>query len=803
MSRAMKTSAVRRCVVLTVLCVAIVAPRNASAEPAHVGLVLDGASAFSDSVRSAFEREIIGYFGNQRTVDFPERHTIAADWTRQGAEAAIDQLLARRDVDIVVALGPVGSNVLAHRRPLPKPAIAALVVDASLQRLPLQNGTSGVKNLNYVNVSYTALRTLQLFHELVPFRKLVVIIRPGPFEEIPELHRRGQAMAESMGVSITFTPVTTSAASVLLAIPPDADAAYLGPTEQLPESGLDSLLSGLNARRLPTFSFTGRGEVERGALASYAPKDDLVRRARRVAGNIQRILNGEDAGTLPVNLASIPQLTLNMATARAIDYSPTWVTLSEAELIHAEAAPTGMTWSLVGVAQNALLANLSLQASARSVASGKKSVSIARGALFPQIQAEATGTQIREETAAASFGQQAERQTEGQLGLSLPLIADRKWADLAVEKHRQTGREADRRDAELDAVHDATTAYLNVLRAKAIATVERENVKNTRANLELAKLREVTGAASRADVFRWEAELAQGRRRVLDANARVELTSLEFNRVLNRPLEESFRTEDASVTDPSLVTSEPRVLEYFATPRTFRVFRDFMEAEGRAASPRLQAIDAAIAAERRGATAARRSLWLPNVSLSGAWSDVFSRSGAGASPPSLGPVDLPQAPDATWSLRVQGSLPIFDGFIRTSTLGRSNLEIQRLELERRSTEAAVSQRIRGALQDAAASWLGIEQARQAARSSRSNLDLVTDAYSRGATSIITLLNAQEAALSAEESAANAVYDFLIDLMGFERSIGRFGFFLTASEREALFQRMNEFYRAAGINPARR
>jgi outer membrane protein TolC/ABC-type uncharacterized transport system substrate-binding protein len=786
-----------------VLVCCFAAPTTALGEPSHVGIVLDGASAYTDSVRAAFVREIAAYFGRAQTVDFPARHVIAADWTQQGAAAAIDQLLARQDVDIIVALGPVGSNVLAHRHPLAKPAIAALVVDASLQRLPVESGTSGVRNLNYVNVAYTAMRTLQLFHDVVPFRSLAVLIRPGLFEEIPELDARGRAIADSLAASITFVPVTTSAASALAALPPNADAAYLGPAEQLSEAGLDSLIRGLRARRLPTFSFTGRSEVERGTLASYAPKDDLVRRARRVAGNIQRILGGEDAGSLPVDLASIPQLTLNMATAREIGYSPTWVILSEAELLHAEPPASGPTWSLGAVAHEALRASLALQSAARTVEAGRKDVAIARGALFPQAQAEATATMVREESAAASLGQQPERETGGQIGFSLPLLADRKWANLAVEKHRQSAREADRRVTELDAVYETTSAYLDVLRAKALANVERENVKNTRANLELARLRETTGAASRADVYRWSAELANGRRRVLDADAHVRLASLDFNRLLNRPLEEPFQTEDASVADSGLFTSDPRMLAYFSTPERFDVFRDFLVSEGRAASPHLRSLDAAIAAERRAATAARRSFWLPTVALDGGLSSVFSRDGAGASASGLGPVTLPRGPDETWSVRLQGSLPILDGQVRAATLGRSQIELRRLAIERQSVELSVSAQIRAELHEAASTWLGIEQARLAAEASRSNLDLVTDAYSRGATSIITLLDAQEAELSAAEAAANAMYDFLIDLMGVERAIGQFGFFRTPAEREALVRRMDDFYRAAGVAPGGR
>jgi len=41
--------------------------------------------------------------------------------------------------------------------------------------------------------------------------------------------------------------------------------------------------------------------------------------------------------TLPVGLASISQLTLNMATARTIGFSPDWITLTEADLLAAVA----------------------------------------------------------------------------------------------------------------------------------------------------------------------------------------------------------------------------------------------------------------------------------------------------------------------------------------------------------------------------------------------------------------------------------------------------------------------------------
>ncbi len=785
---------------LPLLLAASVEARAQGRGPAHVGVVLDGPSAFTDSVRAAFEREIAAFFGPDTVVDFPEQYRVAADWTTAGVGAAIDRLLAERGVQLVLTLGPIGSNELAHRRELPKPAIAALIIDAAVQQLPSKEGASGVRNLSYVDVAFTSSRTLEVFHDVVPYHRLAVLLHPGVLEAIPGLRDRGRELAAALRVEIAFLPVRTSAADALAALPSGTDAVYLGGLEELPPAGLDSLIQGFIARRLPSFSTQGPVDVDRGILAAYAPGDDMARLARRVAGNIQRVLNGEDAGTLPVTLTAISQLTLNMATARAIGFSPAWATMTEARMVHEEAPATGPSWSLARVGEEAARANLDLLEADRAVASGRQSVRLSRSALLPQVQGDATGTVIREATAEASLGQQAQRQGEASLSFSQYVFSDQTWADYSIARHQQDSRVAERRRTRLDVVLRAATAYLDVLRTRAIARVERENVALTRSNLEVAQLKERAGASGLSDVYRWQAELAQSRSRVLDADARAQLAALELNSALNRPLEEAFSTQDASTDDPALVTSEPRLLGYFGNPTTFAVFRDFMVHEGVAASPEVQALDAQIAAQRRLGTAARRSFFLPTLTLQGGLSDVFSRGGAGSEPPQFGSLPIERGPDATWSVRLGASLPLFTGFGRTARRAQADIDLERLDLRRQSTTLAVGQQVRAALQLAGASWANIRQARDAAEASRKNLDLVTDAYGRGAVDIITLLDAQQAALSANESAANAVYDFLVDLMQVQRAVGEFDFFRSPDDRAAYFRRLDDFYRAAGVAP---
>ena len=94
-----------------------------------------------------------------------------------------------------------------------------------------------------------------------------------------------------------------------------------------------------------------------------------------------------------------------------------------------------------------------------------------------------------------------------------------------------------------------------------------------------------------------------------------------------------------------------------------------------------------------------------------------------------------------------------------------------------------------------------------AEAARRNLELVSDSYERGVVSIVDLLDAQNAALVSDQVAANAVFDFLIDLMEVQRSAVNFDFFLSAADRAAWFQRLERAFAepeptgaSAGGNP---
>jgi outer membrane protein TolC/ABC-type uncharacterized transport system substrate-binding protein len=772
---------------LAALALSLAAPLAAQVRQARVALILDVQSPRFQPLVEATRKEIEGFFREGEVVLLPP---VSGDGTPASVSALIDRAFADRSITAVITRGAVGSYLLARGDAPPKPAIALSIIDASWQDIPQRNGVSGVRNLAYVDQSYPVQSTLADFHRLIPFRKLAVLLDQGILEAIPGLRPAAVAMVRALGSEVAVVTAGNAPDRILAALPAGTDAVYLTPLPAMSEADYGRLIAELNARRLPTLSYTTDPEIRLGALASYEPPENWQRRARRVAVDLQRILAGEDAGTLPVQLVSAPRLTLNLATARAIGFSPGWSLLTDAELAGVDSAGPADTLSLVETMRGAARTNLDLAAANLDVASGRQNVRLARSGLLPQVDSRISETFTREGTAAASLGQQPERVLDGAVSMSVPLYSEEAWAGYGSERSLQRSREAQRDQLRLDVVLEAADAYLTVLQAQTLAQVQRSNLYRTQSNLEVARLRESVGSASRADIYRWQGEVANARRDLIAAEAQVRIAMLAVKRVLNRPLERPLAQQPVTLADPALIAEDSTMLAWFDHPARFAALSEFVVAEALRLSPELASAEAAIAAQRRQLTAAGRAFWLPTFSLQGGATNVFDRGGAGATPPELLPtLALPRGPDLTWQFRVEAALPLFTGFGRTAARAQAGIDLDRLEVQRDAVRLGVNQRVRSAMESAAATYAAIALTRDAADAAGRNYELISDAYASGTVSITTVLDAQDAALSSAEAAANAVHDFLLDLIRVERAMGTFGALQPTEQRQAFLERL--------------
>ena len=669
-----RMSAGCRCWCVTIVIGAtLVAPAVATAQmacdPCTVGVVLDGSWERNDELRGIFEGEVLDLVGDDLDIRFPEDKRHLADWSLAGVASAVDGLMGDPDVAMILTMGPVASTYAARLEAFAKPLVAVFVIDPEVQGIPTATNdqgerVSGVTNLNYVTFPADIEQNVRRLREITPFQRLTFLTSEGLAEAVPELEANLLKGVEAVDIDPTAVRVGTSVEEAIAAIPEDADAIYVFPLIQLPPGEFDRLVQALIERRLPSFSYWGRREVEFGLLASLFGPEAFDRLGRRIALNVQRILLGEDAGSLPVDFERRIRLSLNIETARAIGVYPSWSIWTEVEIIGDRQRSFQRQLSLSVAAQEAVTANLELLARHRFVAAGDQERRVAGSVLYPQVSMAGFGEFIDSDRAASFFGG-PQRLGVASAAVSQLLYSDGALANVQIQNELQLSREQQLEKTRLDIVLDAAVAYFDVLRAKTFEAIQRENLSVTRSNLDLAQVRQEIGVARPAEVIRWENQIANNRRDVIDTSAQRNVAEIRLNRLLNRPLEEPFQTEETNLDDPVFQTSAAWLRPYLGNPFAFDIFREFMTTEALMVAPELQQIDAAIRAQERALTAAGRAFWAPAVVFNAEVSAVKT-GGAGTSVDldfAL-PGDLAGRNAINWTLNVSASLPLFMGGAR-------------------------------------------------------------------------------------------------------------------------------------------
>jgi|GEM_PF-151230 len=764
---------------------ACLAQSRPAAQVVRVALISDGPAAREPIPAALLQAEVANVVGNDVAIEMPQSKHLAGDWTLEGADAALDRALHDKEVDVVLTLGVLASNQAAQRTALNKPVIAAAVVDSDLQNFPLNKGVSGRRNFTYVTDFQGVEDNVRTFNKVVGFKHLVVLVDADLLRALPRLADKANALAAKLNLRITLMPVAANAAAVLAALPVDADAVYVT-SLRLNDADEHELIRGLNARRLPTFSGTGRADLEAGMLMTNGGMQaDATRLARRLVLSIQRIAQGENMADFAVSFVAERRVVINMRTAQAIGFSPRWQDLTDAEQLYAEVTALP-SLSLLDAMHAALMDNPALAASRARLESSHDDVRIARSSLLPSLDASVARTRIDADRASPLT--QAENTTAGNLTLQTTLYSERAWANYSIKRWLdEANRQGERQDM-LDTLQDAATAYLDVLRAKSVEAVRRDNVENTRKNLETSRVREAVGLAERSDYLRWVAQLARDKQQLLSAEANRRQAEVELSRLMHRSAAQPYQTVETGLDDPLALVSSARVQSFLDTPAKWAVFTDYAVNTSLQQAPEIAQADAVLSSRERALTASRRAFYLPDVALVSKGSRWLSKSGAGST-------SMPGSPnDDSWSVTLQASYPIFTGGLRTAQLSQAKHELRAATADRNTISDAVEARTRAALHRTGGSYPSIELSNTAAKAADENLAMVSDAYARGVVTVTELIDAQEASLNAGLAAVDAKYSFLSDFVAVLRSMGQFDILLESASREAWLQQVEQWFR---------
>ncbi len=745
----------------------------AAQETVVVAVVADGSPDRLAGEQQKYEEELLALTGSE--FDIQLKH-FSGTWDKDSTIAAIESAYSDPEVNLVLITGFVANQIAATRREFPKPTFLPVILDTGLLMSGASNGTSGIPNLNYLSGLANFSDDLDTLSRFITYKKLVLFVDEGLSSAIPELRTAAFAASEEKGIELVVVTHDGLDHRLMNRVPAGTEAIFIAGLPRMPPSDFALLVDAINAASLPSFSFAGVADVERGLLVTDREPRDVDRQARLNALNMQAVMLGERAQDQPIDSAIKEQLTINMATARKIGLSPSFDIIADAVLLNRIEEVHGEEYGLVEIARLALAQNQDLLAEGYGVQAGLEEIARARANLLPQVGASASHT-LRKDSPSVMAGLLAERSNDAAISVDQLIYSDAATANLKIQKELQRTRLASLQEFRLDVVQAATTAYYSVLNARSQLAVQENNLRISRANLELAENRVRLGSSTPADVYRWQAEVARAQISVLNARAAERQSWDTLNRILHKPQGARLALREASFNEPFVMTRE-EFDQLIASPADYAKFSRFYIDRALRQAPELEQLDAQIAAKRRDLISRRRSYWLPDFSIGGRYTSNLDQSGLGAGPQAGQDLN-------DWSVGVQATLPLFSGGLKRANVSRASYELRQLEALRNSTIERVEERIRSQLHAAQAAYAQIGLSAVAADASRKNFDLVSDAYARGTVTVIELLDAQDSSITAAAASAESLYGFLTTIMAMQRAVGGYDYLLSPEQRDEL------------------
>ena len=400
-----------------------------------IGILHDGASSHLEEFIDKLNIELSTLLGSAYEIQVPEDKILSARWSAGIADANYENLIKDRQVDIIVGVGILSGSVIASKDLYPKPVIVMGIIDPILQGITsTAQNTSGVHNLTYILFSQSIERNLDVFYRVYPYKKVGIVMSGEVLKLILRAENPFQSIMEKHRADFKPIPITNSIDDALNELE-DIDAVYLGflgKFEQTDER--IKLFKKLNNLKMPTFGYSIR-DTSHGALAAVAPEENFQKFSRRIALNIEAILNGEDPANLPVRISYEENLTINMQTAHEIGYSPKFEVLSGADLINEFDTETKRILSLAEVMNETVGANFDLKIEKGTVRSVEKDVALAKSNYYPSFTIGGSAVLIEKEQAERSMGQQAERTTSGKVSVDQLIFSEESLGNNDIQKH--------------------------------------------------------------------------------------------------------------------------------------------------------------------------------------------------------------------------------------------------------------------------------------------------------------------------------------------------------------------------------
>ena len=747
-----------------------------------IGILIDNLSVEVIPILEELQNEIKAVVGEDANIVFTPFDDNSNNFNI-GKIRANYQSLINDDTDILLAFGAISNKIITEQSLHKKPTILFGAVNIDIIDIENRNNTSGINNLNYLIASQSYSRDLKSFKSLSNFKNVAVLVE----DFLPDLISIEKTLDKEMVLLdahykiVPFKDVDDIISGIV-----DVDAVYLAGGFFLNDEEIKKLSDFLIKNKLPSFTASNVEDVVAGIMATNQSKENLSRFFRRIALNVESIINKVNPADLPVYIDYNSKLTVNYNTAENIGIPIKYSLIATTNFVgDYNNKLSKRKYNLLDVINETIDNNLTLQSERKTIELKTQDVKGAKSNYYPDITASATGSYLDPKLAEISGGQNPEFKTSGNIKLTQTLFSEAANANITVQENLQKVEQENYNAAELDAILNASTAYFNALILKANTKIQSQNLEVTKRNLEIAQQNYEAGQSGKMDVLRFKSEQAQNTQAFVEAINQLEQSFFALNSILNNEIDFELDVDDAELSKGIFENYNYKQLgELIDDPSLRKHFVSFLVQEAKANAPELAALNYNLKATERTLKLNGPGRLIPTLALQGQYNRDFNQWGKGSIPtPIL---------DDNYNVGLNLSLPIFHQNKQNINKQIANIQQEQLNINKDNIELNIERNINEAVLQIINEITNIELSKISEETAKETLDLVQTSYSNGAVPITQLLDSQRNYLQAQLSKANATYNYLLSSMELERYLGRYFLLNTAIQNQDFIQRFNTF-----------
>jgi len=298
-------------------------------------------------------------------------------------------------------------------------------------------------------------------------------------------------------------------------------------------------------------------------------------------------------------------------------------------------------------------------------------------------------------------------------------------------------QQASYRQARYQTLLDVKTTFYNAVANRDLVSVEAARVKRQQDQVDFVRQQLQLGRATRSDLLSSQVDLNNAKLALL--NARNSARSATF------ALAQAIGVEEP-VAPAAGATLQVDTLSYD---------RDQIQSLAMSRAPSVQSARASASAASAQVDAAKSS-YLPTLSLSGGYSWQAQ--------------DFPPG-NRSWSIRLTGSIPLFNGFQRESQLFQARAQADAAQAQERSAELSLRKNVDDAYNQVQTATVGADLAQTSVELSQENLRVTQERYRLGLATILDLQSAQINLNQAQVDLVQRRFDYQIGIAQLEALLG--------------------------------